>query len=189
MEKGIKYTCLKKNYYSSNGYTIIPIRKTDMELVRKWRNQQVRVLRQTSKLSRNDQDNYYKDKIEPLFNQNTPSQILVSYLNSDLLIGYGGLVHIDWHSKIAEISFLLNTNRINKDDLYRKEFSLFLDLIKQVAFQDMGFHKLFSETYDIRPLHTKVLEDNGFKLEGRLKEHILVDGIYVDLLISGIIKK
>jgi len=44
---------------------------------------------------------------------------------------------------------------------------------------------LFTETYDIRPRHVAILEMNGFKLEGRLIDHVLIDGKYIDALIHG----
>ena len=89
----------------------------------------------------------------------------------------------------AEVSFLLCTYRVNDNELYRKEFSTFLNLIKQVAFKELQFRRLYSETFDIRPFHIKILEENGFKEEGRLKEHVLIRGKYYDSLLHGIIHK
>ena len=41
------------------------------------------------------------------FKLQRPSQMLFSFYNQNKLIGYGGLVHINWIHKNAEISFLL----------------------------------------------------------------------------------
>ena len=48
-----------------------------------------------------------------LFETDQPYQILFSFLKNNEFIGYGGLVHINWEEKKAEISFLLNT-KINE---------------------------------------------------------------------------
>ncbi len=182
------YRCLKKKAYTLEQYSLVPMRKVDMELIRKWRNEQIYVLRQKNLLTKKEQKNYYEKYIEPSFEQLQPTQILLSYLLDNKIIGYGGFVHIDWLSKKSEISFLLNGDRSKDKNIYKKEFSMFLSLIKQVAFMEISFNKLYAETYDIRPLHIKILEDNGFKLEGRLKDHVIVNNKYVDLLIHEILK-
>ena len=68
-------------------------------------------LRQTKKLTKKDQDLYFKDTIYKQFSQDKPEQILFSFLENDICIGYGGLVHINWKNKTAEISFLIDTNK------------------------------------------------------------------------------
>ncbi|MEK0338056.1 MAG: GNAT family N-acetyltransferase [Nitrosopumilus sp.] len=187
MIRSKRYKCLGTNLYKLEDYSIVSIQKSDMEPIRRWRNEQISVLRQNSLLTEKEQEEYYRNVIKPSFTQEKPSQILFTYLLSGQVIGYGGLTNIDWVSKKAEVSFLLGTNRTKDRKLYRKEFSLFLDLIKQVAFQDMDFHLLFTETYDIRPLHIEILEENKFKLEDRFKKHVVVNEKYFDLLIHVLI--
>ena len=56
----MKYSFLKKRKYRLKDYSIVPLRKQDIQLVRKWRNEQIDVLRQKTKLSHIDQNRYYK---------------------------------------------------------------------------------------------------------------------------------
>ena len=63
----------------------------------------------TKKLTVEDQDAYFENIISTLFDQEQPKQILFSFLKDNKFIGYGGLVHINWIDKNAEISFLMNT--------------------------------------------------------------------------------
>jgi RimJ/RimL family protein N-acetyltransferase len=49
------------------------------------------------------------------------------------------------------------------------------------------FSRLFTETYDIRPHHVAVLEKVGFRLEGRLRKHIAVEGVVTDVLFHGLL--
>lgn len=174
------------NKYS--GYSIIPIREIDMELIRQWRNEQIEILRQKTPITAHEQRRYFKEFIKPSFNEKKPDQILFSYLLNKGLIGYGGLTNIDWESKRAEISFILDPKRTRNKNLYRKEFSSFFKLIKQVAFNHLSFHKLYVETFDIRSLQVSFLEESGFVLEGRLKDHVLINKTYHDSLIHGLIK-
>ncbi len=183
------YKCLKKNIYESEGYVIVPLREEDIYLIMKWRNEQIKVLRQKQPITVEMQQKYYNEVIKPTFTEQYPDQILFSYLYDNKCIGYGGLVHINWQDMRGELSFLVDTERIKNNKLYEKDFTVYLALIKEIAFDDLLFNKLHGETYDIRPLHIKILEDNGFISEGRLKKHIYIDGVFVDALIHGFLKK
>ena len=181
------YKCLNSNIVKTGDYSLVPIRHADIGLIGQWRNEQIDVLRQKLLLTENDQEEYYTNAVKPSFTQEHPSIILFSYLLDGQLIGYGGITNINWISKKAEVSFLLDTSRIKDKIIYRKEFSLFLDLIKKVAFHDMAFHKLFTETYNIRPFHIEILEENEFILEGKLNKRLLIDNKWIDSLIHGYI--
>ena len=61
-------------------------------------------------------------------------------------------------------------------------------LLKELAFQDIGFDRIFTETYALRTHHISVLESIGFDREGVLRNHIKIDGRSVDSIIHGCIK-
>lgn len=163
-------------------YSLRPIKKENMNAIKEWRNAQIRYLRQKQKLSDHDQEKYWKEVLLPSFSLEKPEQVLYSFFKDEAFIGYGGLTHIDWQSKRAEVSFLMDPARVNT---YQEDFKAFLVLLKDKAFKEIGLHRLFTETFDIRPLHVKVLEESGFRAEGRLKDHVQIEGNYVDSLIHG----
>jgi Acetyltransferase (GNAT) domain len=184
-----KYKCLKKNRYTIDGYLVLPLRNEDLFLIKEWRNKQIDILRQNGLLTDEDQRNYYDKTILSGFNTTRPQEILFSFLKDGKCIGYGGLVHIDWISNKAEISFLLDNNRIKNDVLYEKDFSIFLAIIKKVSFSDIELSKIYTETYDIRDHHISILEISGFKLVNTIKKNILIQDIYVDSLIHEYMEK
>ena len=51
-------------------------------------------------------------------------------IKNEELIGYGGLVHINWINKSAEISFLMNTKLESK--YFSTHWKMFLKLIKEI---------------------------------------------------------
>ena len=55
------------------------------------------------------------------------------------------------------------------------------------AFRELGFHKIYTYAFDLRPRLYTALEKAGFKEEARLKEHCKVDGYYTDVLIHTMI--
>ncbi|WP_428326230.1 GNAT family N-acetyltransferase [Nitrosopumilus sp.] len=183
-----KYKILSKNHYKSNNYTLCTIREKDIEKIRVWRNKQINILRQNNPISKQQQINYYNDEIKKSITKNEPNVILFSFLINQKCIGYGGFVHIDWKNKRAEISFLTDPARMNAR-LYEKDFSLFLDVIFKIGFKEIGFNKLTTETFEIRPKTMNILEQKGFKKEGLLKDHVKVNGKYVNSIIHGILKK
>jgi len=184
----MKYTCLKKNSIKDTGFEIRPIALEDIEQIRLWRNKQLDVLRQKKIITSSEQIFYYKNVLFPTFNQEFPDQIIFSYFKDNFLIGYGGLVHISWENKRSEMSFLLNPELVEIENIYDQYFSKFIDFMKEINFSILNFHKLFTETYSHRFFHISILEKSGFELEGLLRDHIIIDKKYFNSLIHSIIK-
>ncbi|WP_460619814.1 GNAT family N-acetyltransferase [Hymenobacter ruber] len=180
------YRPLPHAEYRYGAYRLIPIRYEDREPIRAWRNAQLEVLRQAGPLTAEQQDAYFQRVVLPLFEQEKPGQLLFSLLYEDELIAYGGLVHLSWPDLRAEVSFLVEPTRAANAATYRQDFLAHLRLLGQVAFEGLKFNRLFTETYDIRPAHIAILEEAGFQLEGRLRQHIqLAPGTFTDSLMHG----
>ena len=174
------YRILRRNDYRHGRYRQLPIRLEDREAIRQWRNAQLDILRQAAPLTAEAQDRYFREVIGPLFAAEQPGQLLFSLLLDEELIGYGGLVHIDWPAGRAEISFLLETGRNAQIPVFQADFAAYLHLLRQVAFEDLSLRKINTEAYDVRPYLTQVLEAEGFAEEARLPRHVLVAGQLVD---------
>ena len=182
------YKAIKKNIFTRNGYSIRPLRSEDMESIRIWRNSQLKVLRQKAKLTVSDQENYFQNFVKPLFENEYPGQLLFSYFINNVHIGYGGLVNVSWLDFRAEMSFLVNPERANQHELYAADFSNFIDLMKELIFDEMRFNRLFTETYEFRDFHISVLEKNGFVLEGLMRDYIFEDQRFYDSLLHNYLK-
>lgn len=181
------YKALNKQVYSEGIYSIVTIRFEDRIDIMKWRNEQIYHLRQSQPLTIQDQDNYFNTIINQLFEAEKPNQLLFSYLENEKCIGYGGLVHINWIDKNAEISFVMNTE-LEKDS-FEFHWKNYLTLLEKVAFIDLRFHKIFTYAFDLRQHLYPVLEASGFHEEARLKEHCYFDGKYLDVVINSKINK
>jgi RimJ/RimL family protein N-acetyltransferase len=177
------YKVLNKQVFSNGNYSIVPIRKEDRIDIMNWRNEQIYHLRQKKPLTFEDQEIYFDNVIEKLFNENQPNQILFSYLEKGECIGYGGLVHINWIDKNAEISFVMNTALEKR--YFKFHWRSFLQLIEQVAFYELNFHKIYTFAFDLRPHLYNVLGENGYKNEANLKEQCLFNGKYIDVVIHS----
>lgn len=178
-----QYKCLEKQRFDLNEFSLVPIRSEDQLLIMKWRNEQIYHLRQAKPLTESDQKNYFDNIISKLFEQEKPNQILFSFLKNDVCIGYGGLVHIDWLDKNAEISFIMDTAL--EKDFFEYHWSNYLSLIEQVAFEALKLYKIFTYAFDLRPHLYPMLIKNGFREEARLKEHCYFEGKFIDVLIHS----
>lgn len=179
-----KYAAIKTQSLTYNDYTIVPIREEDKYVIMHMRNEQIFHLRQKEPLTVEQQDHYFASVISPLFEARQPPQILFSFLHNNECIGYGGLVHINWLDRYAEISFII------KPELEENYFAVcwqsFLHMIQQVAFDEIKLHKIFTYSYDLRPKLYPVVESSGFYKEAILKEHCFFEeSRYVDVVIHS----
>lgn len=177
------YKSLTTQTFELGKFKIVPIRYEDRLDIMKWRNEQIYHLRQKEILTQDDQDRYFKIVVSKLFDQKAPNQLLFSYLENDKCIGYGGLVHMNWIDKNAEISFIMKTE-LEKND-FSKHWEIYLKLIERVAFEELKFHKIFTYAFDIRPKLYDVLNIVLFNEEARLKGHCLFDGKFIDVVIHS----
>lgn len=169
------------------GYALVPIRAGDREAIRLWRNAQLDVLRQAAPLSVAAQDTYFEQTVRPLFALTQPNQLLFSLLLDGALVAYGGLVHLHRADGRGEVSFLADPARAADPATYRTDFRAHLRQLAALAFGPLRLNRLFTETYDIRPAHVAILEEMGFRPEGRLRQHVRLGGTFVDSLFHGLL--
>ncbi|MBU0660909.1 GNAT family N-acetyltransferase [Patescibacteria group bacterium] len=55
------------------------------------------------------------------------------------------------------------------------------------AFEEHGLHKVYAEYISRNPASGRVMEKIGMKQEGILKEHMLKNGVYEDVVVCGMI--
>ena len=177
------YKALNRQKYSIKEFSIVPIRYEDRMDIMKWRNEQIFHLRQDKPLTEEEQEIYFKTVVAKLFHQNQPKQLLFSYLEDGTCIGYGGLVHINWIDKNAEISFIMNTEQ--ERDYFSKHWTSFLGLIEEVAFKELKLYKIFTFAFDLRPHLYEAIENSGFVKETTLIKHCFFNGEYKDVIIHS----
>lgn len=160
---------------------------TDAEPIRLWRNTQLNLLRQTHKISREEQAGYFQQQVVERQESSDPVQILTGIWSGSELLGYGGLVHISWPNLRAEISFLLRPELETNYEEKVKVFGFFLGQVIESAFNRLRLNRIFTETFASRHQHIEVLERYGFRLEGKLAQQIQVSpGVFDDSVIHGL---
>lgn len=177
------YKCLSQQEFSTGNFTLIPIRDEDKYAILEIRNEQIYHLRQAKPLTKEAQDNYFATTVAALFEEEKPNQILFSLLKDNEFVGYGGLVHINWMDKNAEISFVMKTAL--EHDFFHDYWGVYLDLIERAAFDSLQLHKIFIYAFDLRPKLYEAVETKKYKKEAVLKEHCFFEGNYIDVIIHS----
>lgn len=177
------YQVLEQQIFIKGAFSIVPIRFEDRIKIMNWRNEQLFHLRQDKPLTVENQEHYFTNVVSKLFEQAQPNQILFSFLENGQCIGYGGLVHINWIDRNAEISFIMQTSLEN--ERFNEIWSAYLYLLEQVAFNDLKLHKIYTYAFDIRPHLYAMLLKAGYSEDARLKEHCYFDGNFIDVLIHS----
>jgi len=170
-----------------NGRYLFPISKEHIYMLKDWRNSQMDVLRQWRPLTENNQDEWFQQ----ISRDN--NQVIFSLMAKDdqkncmFLIGYCGITNIDFRNRRGEISFLVNPVRVKDEKLYRQDLLSALYMLCEYGFGRLNLNKLFTETFESRNQHISILEGFGFCLEGRLREHVFVNGQYQVSLIHSVL--
>lgn len=175
------YDCLTVQEFTFGDYSIVPIRYKDRLNILEWRNEQMYHLRQLKPLTEADQEEYFTNIISRNFEQSEPEQLLFSLLYNKKCIGYGGLVHINWEKKEGEISFIMQTKL--EISQFSSNWSIFLNLLEKVAFDNLNFNRISTFAYDLRPHLYPVLEKAEYIKKEVLKNEYLYNGKWLDVII------
>ncbi len=124
-----------------DGLKLRPLTPADMETVRRWRNDHLEGLRTPYPLTREQQEQFYKDVI-----CNRDSQHRYWAVEGDGLVGMVGLTYIQWENRLAEISLIT--------DPYARKRGIGSDAVKlalEQAFGNMGLLTVYGECYECNP--------------------------------------
>lgn len=167
LQKVVKptYKCLELQVFNCNDISVKPLSIGEVLKVKKWRNEQILILRQSKKISTLKQILYFFSEIYPERYREKPKLILFSIWLKNEIFAYGGLVHIDWHNARAELSFLHKKGEISKG--YEEILRVFLLAISDFYSGQLLIKEVYTETFKFRKFHIQVLEDAGFLPMGR----------------------
>jgi ribosomal-protein-alanine N-acetyltransferase len=100
--------------------------------------------------------------------------------DSGVLIGTGMLFNFDEEARQAEIGYVFHKGYWGKG--YASEA---IKAMTTFAGEQLGLHKVHASVVAANTGSARVLEKNGYVLEGRLRDHFFIDGAYDDALLFG----
>jgi ribosomal-protein-alanine N-acetyltransferase len=90
------------------------------------------------------------------------------------------IFNINEEARYAEIGYVFHKDYWGKG--YGSEAT---QLMCSFAFETLNLHKLHANVVDTNTGSAKVLEKNGFKLEGYFRDYYFIEGKYFDGLFFG----
>lgn len=103
---------------------------------------------------------------------------------TELIGGIGAMPQTDVHRFSAEVGFWLGQSHWNKG-IIKKALPLFCNYI----FTNFDFNRLTANVFQGNEASKKVLEKNGFVLEGTLRKNVFKENKFVDHFIYGLLKE
>lgn len=103
---------------------------------------------------------------------------------TETYIGGIDLTSIDWIDKNGVLSIVIAKSSDRNKGFAAEAITLLLDY----AFNELDLHKIEMGVYSDNKAAVRCYEKLGFNIEGSLKDHMLIDGKYRDLLQMGRIK-
>jgi ribosomal-protein-alanine N-acetyltransferase len=96
------------------------------------------------------------------------------------IIGTAIIFNFDWEARHAEIGYVFDKNHWG-----RSYGTQTVTMMSRFAFDALDLHRLHALVADANAASARVLEKNGFELEGRLRDHYFIENKYYDGLIFG----
>jgi ribosomal-protein-alanine N-acetyltransferase len=119
---------------------------------------------------------------EMLRRENAGTHLYASIVlkETEEIIGTAMIFNFDKEANKAEVGYVFDKDYWGKG--YGAEN---VALITNFAFETLKLHKLYANVVDTNFGSARVLEKNGFMLEGRFKDHYYIEGKYYDGLFFG----
>jgi ribosomal-protein-alanine N-acetyltransferase len=96
------------------------------------------------------------------------------------IIGTAMIFNFDEEAKQAEIGYVFHKDHWGKG--YGSEC---VALMSNFAFESLNLHKIHACVVDANIGSARILEKNGYELEGRLKDNYFIEDKYYDALLFG----
>jgi len=103
---------------------------------------------------------------------------------NELIGGIGAVPQTDVHRFSAEVGFWLGQSHWNKG-IITKALPVFCNYL----FSKFDFNRLTANVFEGNDASQKVLEKNGFVLEGKLRKSVFKENKFVDHYIYGLLKE
>lgn len=159
------------------------IEKTDLEVLREWRNNPLlrSYFREHKEISFQDQLFWYDHTVVP---KDKTLMYAIEDRKSHSLIGACGLCYIDWLRRSADLSIYIGWQDIYLDDVMAVESA---QILIDYGFGEIGLHRIWAEVYSHDTKKQDFFQSLGFTLEGRLRESHWSDGKWLDSLYYGLL--
>lgn len=151
--------------------------ETDLDRLTDWFSSDFEMLRRLGvhpffPLTRQDEDEW----LQRIIDDHSRFTFAIRSLAEDELLGIGSLIHVDWRSRHAELGITLGAQRGQGygSDAVR--------VLLRYGFMELNLHRVYLMVHGDNPRAIKSYEKVGFVHEGAVREALLREGRYVDII-------
>jgi len=157
----------------------------DLRQLMDWRNipEYRKHFREHRELSMKEQKSWYENFV---VNDSRTIMFSIIELKTKKLIGCCGLCYINWIHRNADLSIYIGKNNAYIDEKYAPDAARTL---MNYAFNDLNFHRLWTEIYSFDKRKKKFLTKLGFTLDGKHRETYRHDEKWHDSHFYGILRR
>jgi UDP-4-amino-4,6-dideoxy-N-acetyl-beta-L-altrosamine N-acetyltransferase len=163
-----------------------PLQKTDIEKSLKWRNDPVireNLIGIRFPVTRELETAWYESALEDRSNKRVIFGIETKEENS--LLGFVYLINIDWISRHTNFGILIGEKEYHGKGIGQEAMTILF----RYAFDALNLRKICLEVASFNQPAIRLYQKIGFKEEGKLKQHVYLEGEYHDLIIMSIFNK
>lgn len=159
-----------------------PITREDTDAVLSWRNSKEVVdnFIYRKHISKEEHMDWLENKVF----KGSVHQFIICAIEDDEPLGSAYMQHFDEEGKKAEWGLFLNASRAHGRGVGTETGNLILEY----AFDRLGLHKLTSRVLACNKPCVRMNEKLCFKQEAYLREELLINGKYEDLILYGALK-
>jgi ribosomal-protein-alanine N-acetyltransferase len=100
--------------------------------------------------------------------------------STQAIIGTAMIFNIDRLANQAEIGYVIHKDHWNEG--YGSEA---VALVSDFSFTALKLHKIHASVVDVNICSARILEKNGYQMEGRLRDNYYIENSYYDALLYG----
>ena len=167
--------------YKTKDITIRPFIKKDLNKdYLKWMHSSI-----VTRLNSHGNFPIYKNDIRDFINSIiSKARIVWSIFYKKKYIGNASLQAFNWIDRNAEVAILIG----DKKSWGKNIGEIVIDMLFHHGFNKLNLHKIYLGTAESNIGMIRIAEKLGMQLEGRLRNHVYLNGSYYDILRYGILK-
>ena len=166
--------------YSDGVITLAPFDKEDLELVRAWVNDPdlARDINRVLPVTTLEHEKWYANLVT------RTDAVIFAIRHESKTIGLCGLTAIDTRSRHAQFWGFIGEPGRRGQRLGRRAFSLLL----QFGFDQLNLHRIHIYVAAFNAASLRACAACGFQEEGRLRDHIYINGAYHDAILMAVLR-
>tara|TARA_A100001037_G_scaffold239144_1_gene218666 strand:+ start:1782 stop:2294 length:513 start_codon:yes stop_codon:yes gene_type:complete len=145
------------------------IKKQDLKTIIRWRNDS-RIIKFNTQFFLLNME-YQKKWFKEISAKKSKNKMFIFKYGNEI-VGIGGLIHVDYENKNADIAIILGESKIRGKGFGTKA----LEMLVEYGFKKMKLHRIGADIFEYNKISLRLFEKLKFKKELEMKDYLWRDG-------------